>query len=443
MNQRSEGGDDAGDGRSGRGNPAVRPGCRQTRGADRGRRPGRGRAGAVHQRAGRFLPDQPGDRGQGDQRAGRWRAAGEAAGHRDVRRDRGAEEAAGPAPGGIRAAVRRAAADRGGPPRDRRGRAVRPDQGSRQRAGRRLAVTPAISVTGLTRKYPDDTALHDINIAISGGTITGLLGRNGAGKTTLLRILAAQEFPSSGSVRVLGAPPAENEDVLRRVMLVREDQAYPDIKVGQALRAASWFRPNWDSALASSLLDDFGLRAGKAVKKLSRGQRSALGITIGLAARAEVTLFDEPYAGLDAVARQVFYDRLLADFAEFPRTVLLSTHLIDEAAALFEGVIVIDRGRVILDAPADVLRGVATRVSGPSLAVDALAGGRPVWERRRLGSQASVVIVGPLSADDREHARSSGLDLTPLSLQQIVVQAAAGILAPAPQTGFETERASA
>ena len=87
-----------------------------------------------------------------------------------------------------------------------------------------------------------------------------------------------------------------------------------------------------------------------------------------------MTLFDEPYAGLDAVARQVFYDRLLADFAEFPRTVLLSTHLIDEAAALFEGVIVIDRGRVVLDAPADVLRGVATRVSGPCLAVDALAG---------------------------------------------------------------------
>jgi ABC-2 type transport system ATP-binding protein len=304
-------------------------------------------------------------------------------------------------------------------------------------------MTPAISVTGLTRRYHDHTALRDINIAVGGGTITGLLGRNGAGKTTLLRILAGQEFPSSGSVRVLGASPAENEDVLRRLMFVREDQAYPDIKAGQALRGASWFCPNWDSALASSLLDDFGVRANRRIKQLSRGQRSALGITIGLAARAEVTLFDEPYAGLDAVARQIFYNRLLADFAEFPRTVLLSTHLIDEAAALFEGVIVIDRGRVVLDAAADVLRGVATRVSGPSLAVDALAAGRPVWERRRLGSQASVVMVGQLSPDDREQARSSGLDLTPLSLQQIVVQAAAGALAPAPETGFETERTSA
>lgn len=302
---------------------------------------------------------------------------------------------------------------------------------------------PAIAVAGLTRKYRPDLALDDVSFTVPGGTITGLLGRSGAGKTTLLRILAGQEFPSAGSVRILGAPPADNEDVLRRLVLIREDQAYPDIKVGQALRAASWFSPNWDPALASSLLDDFGLRAGKAIKHLSRGQRSALGITIGLAARAEVTLFDEPYAGLDAVARQVFYDRLLADFAGFPRTVLMSTHLIDEAAALFEGVIVIDRGRVVLDAPADLLRGIATRVSGPCLAVYALAGSRPVWERRRLGSQASVVMIGPLSAQDREQARSSGLDLTPLSLQQIVVQAAGGVLATATGTSSETERTSA
>ena len=304
-------------------------------------------------------------------------------------------------------------------------------------------MTPAISVTGLTRRYRDQTALDDVSFTIAPGTITGLLGRNGAGKTTLLRILAGQEFPSAGSARVLGAAPAENEEVLRRLVFVREDQVYPEIKVGQALRAASWFHPNWDPALASSLLDEFGVRTGKSVKSLSRGQRSALGITIGLAARAEVTLFDEPYAGLDAVARQLFYDRLLADFAESPRTVLLSTHLIDEAAALFEGVVVIDRGRVVLDAAADVLRGAATRVSGPCLAVDALAEGRPLWEQRRLGSQASVVMAGPLSPGEREQARSAGLDLTPLTLQQIVVQAATGVLATPVGTGSETERAHA
>ena len=264
-------------------------------------------------------------------------------------------------------------------------------------------------------------------------------------KTTLLRILAGQEFPSSGSVRVFGSPPAENENVLRRLVLVREDQEYPDyqgfweFKVCHALRVASFCYQNWAAGLASSLLKDFGLRANKAVRTLSRGQRSALGITIGLAARAEVTLFDEPYAGLDAVARQVFYDRLLADFAAFPRTVVLSTHLIDEAAALFENVVVLDRGRVALDTTADGLRGTVTTVSGPVLAVDSFTKGRPVWERRGLGSQVSVVIVGQISGEDLERARSLGLDLTPLSLQQLVVHASGW---PA-DAGPLTERTSA
>jgi ABC-2 type transport system ATP-binding protein len=284
-------------------------------------------------------------------------------------------------------------------------------------------MTPAISVSGLTRRYPDQVALADVHLTIGTGAITGLLGRNGAGKTTLLRILAGQEFPSSGSVRVLGSAPAENEKVLRRLVLVREDQVYPDFTVSQVLRAASFCYPNWAAGLASALLNDFGLRPGKAVNGLSRGQRSALGITVGLAARAEVTLLDEPHAGLDAVARQIFYDRLLADYADFPRTVLLSTHLIDEAAALFENVVVLDRGRVALDTAADGLRGMATAVSGPVLAVDSFTEGRPVWERRGLGSQASVVIVGQISKADRERARSLGLDLAPLSLQQLVVRA--------------------
>ena len=291
-------------------------------------------------------------------------------------------------------------------------------------------MTPAIAVADLTRRYGQEVALDDVSLEIEAGSICGLLGRNAAGKTTLLRILAGQEFPSAGSVRVLGAPPAENERVLRRMVFVREDQAYPDIKVGHALRAASWFHPNWDAGLAGQLIADFGLGPKKSIKRLSRGMRSALGITIGLAARAEVTLFDEPYAGLDAVARQIFYDRLLAEYAERPRTILLSTHLIDEAAALFERVVVIDQGRVVLEAAADGLRGVATTVSGPVLAVQDFTAGRPIWNQRRLGSQASVVTVGQLDEASRARARSLGLDLVPLTLQQLVVHAAGWPAAP-------------
>jgi len=285
-------------------------------------------------------------------------------------------------------------------------------------------MTPAISVTGLTRRYRGQLTLDRVSVDIEAGSVTGLLGRNGAGKTTLMRIIAGQEFASGGSVRVLGASPAENDRILRRMVFVREDQAYPDFKVGDALRAASWFYPGWSGELAGSLLADFALPRNRAIKKLSRGMRSALGIVIGLAARAEVTMLDEPYAGLDAVARQVFYDRLLADYAEHPRTVLLSTHQVDEAAGLLERVVVMDRGRIVLDAPADDLRGAATRVSGPVLAVEEFTAGHPVWDRRRMGSQETAVIAGPLGEADRAPARTGRLTLEPLSLQELVAHAA-------------------
>src|SRR5271165_1295 len=227
-------------------------------------------------------------------------------------------------------------------------------------------MTPAISMTGLTRRYRGQLALDDVTLDVEPGSITGLLGRNGAGKTTLLRIVAGQEFASAGRVAVFGANPVKDDEVLHRIAFVREDQTYPDFKLRHAVRAASWFHPNWDDELARSLLADFNLPLNRKIKKLSRGMRSALGIVIGIAARADVTLFDEPYAGLDPVGRQLFYDRLLADHAEHPRTVLLSTHLIEEVAGLLERVVVIDRGRLVLDEAADELRGSGTGVSGPA-----------------------------------------------------------------------------
>ena len=284
-------------------------------------------------------------------------------------------------------------------------------------------MTPTISITGLTRRYRDQLALDELTLDFQDSSVTGLLGRNGAGKSTLMRIIAAQEFPSAGIVRVFGASPIENDAVLRRMVLVREDQVFPDIKVRQALQVASWFYPHWSSELAEVLLADFELPADRAIKKLSRGMRSALGIVVGLAARAEVTLFDEPYAGLDAVARQLFYERLLADYAECPRTVVLSTHLIDEVADLLERVVIIDHGRVVLDAQADDVRGTVTTVSGRVAAVEEFTLGRRIWDRRQVASQESVVVAGALDDKDRARARALNLRLDPLSLQQMVVYA--------------------
>jgi ABC-2 type transport system ATP-binding protein len=284
-------------------------------------------------------------------------------------------------------------------------------------------MIPTIAATALGRRYRDQVALDNISLAVEPGTVTGLLGRNGVGKTTLMRIITGQEFPTTGDIRVFGEHPAENDAVLRRMIFVREEQNYPDLRVDAAIRVASWFYPNWDDHLATRLLADFGIPHRRRIKKLSRGMRSAVGIVIGLAARAELTLFDEPYAGLDPVARQVFYDRLLGEIAEYPRTVLLSTHLVDEVADLLEYIVMLDQGRVVLDAPADDVRGKAVTVSGQAAVVDEFVAGRAVWHRQRLGGRAAVTVPGPFDDVAQARARAMHLSLEPLSLQQLLVHA--------------------
>ena len=282
-------------------------------------------------------------------------------------------------------------------------------------------MTVAISVSGLTRRYGRQLALDGVTVDFEGASITGLLGRNGAGKTTLMRIIAGHELASAGSVRVFGAEPLENSALLCRMVFIRENQIYPEFKVRHAIRTASWFYPNWCDELAEALLEEFDLPANRAIKKLSHGMRSALGIVISLAARAEVTLLDEPNSGLDAVARRRFYDLLLREYAEYPRTMLLSTHLVDEVADLLERVVVIDHGCVVLDACSDDLRGTATRVSGRPLAVEEFVAGRLSWGRATTRSHESVVVGGVLDDVDRIWARELHLDLRTLSLQEMMV----------------------
>jgi ABC-2 type transport system ATP-binding protein len=283
-------------------------------------------------------------------------------------------------------------------------------------------MTTVVEVENLSKHYGKVHAVDGVSFTLEENRIYGLLGRNGAGKTTLMSLLTAQEFATGGSVRVFGESPVENAGVLGRTAFIKESQRYPeDFRVSHVLRSAPWFFSHWDADFADSLVRDFRLPVDRRIKKLSRGQLSAVGVIVGLASRAPLTFFDEPYLGLDAVARQLFYDRLLSDYAEHPRTIVLSTHLIDEVSNLLEHVIVIDDGRLLIDSDADELRGSATTIAGTSSAVDAFTRGRDVLHRESIGGLASAT-VGTLDASDRRAAAEAGLELTPVSLQQLIVR---------------------
>ena len=283
-------------------------------------------------------------------------------------------------------------------------------------------MTSVIEARGLTKRFGSVTAVNSATFSIEANTITGLLGRNGAGKTTLMQLMTAQQFASDGTISVFGSSPIENATTLQQVCFIKESQKYPDdYQPRHIFRAAPWFYPNWDADFAERLIAEFRVPVTRRMKKLSRGQVSAVGVIVGLASRAPITFFDEPYLGLDAVARQVFYDRLLEDYAEHPRTVVLSTHLIDEVSNLLERVLVIDDGRIIVDKDAEELRGQATTLAGPAAAVERFVAGLDVLHTERLGGLATAT-VGALGAADRAAAAEAGLELAPVSLQQLIIR---------------------
>jgi len=283
-------------------------------------------------------------------------------------------------------------------------------------------MSAVIEVSNLTKRFGRFTAVDDATFTVAENSITGLLGRNGAGKTTLMQLITAQQFATSGTIDVFGSTPVENAQVLQNICFIRESQRYPDeFRPKHVFRSAPWFFPNWDADFAARLVDDFRLPLNRRIKKMSRGQVSAVGVIVGLASRAPLTFFDEPYLGLDAVARQIFYDRLLEDYAEHPRTIVLSTHLIDEVANLLEHVIVIDGGRIVVNSDAESLRGSAVTVSGPAAAVDAFAAGREALGTERIGGLATATLASA-SAKDRADAAASGLELGPVSLQQLIIR---------------------
>ena len=284
-------------------------------------------------------------------------------------------------------------------------------------------MSTVIEARGLTKNFGKFTAVDNVSFTIEENRIYGLLGRNGAGKTTIMQLLTGQDFASSGDIAVFGQSPVENARVLANVSFIKESQKYPDnFKAKHVFAAAPSFFANWSQELADQLILEFRVPMGRDVKKMSRGQVSAVGVILGLASRAPITFFDEPYLGLDAVSRQLFYDRLLEDYAEHPRTIILSTHLIDEVSDLLEHVILIDEGRILIDSNAEDLRGSASTVVGKSRDVAAFVEGRDVIHRDGIGGLSSVTISGQLTQAERVAAIEAGLELVPISLQQLIVR---------------------
>lgn len=279
----------------------------------------------------------------------------------------------------------------------------------------------AVDFDGLTVRFGSTTAVESVTTTVAGGRITGLLGRNGAGKSTLLSTIAGYRRPTSGTVRVDGYDPYEHARVMAETCLVRDSIPSCSTSVKQAIELAAELRPRWDATYADRLLERFEIPRVSKISKLSRGKQSALAVTIGLATRAPLTMFDEPHLGMDAPSRYAFYEEIISDYVAHPRSILLSTHLIDEIANVIEDVVVIDHGRLMFNEPIDDLRVRGAEITGPADSVDDAIVGMHVLAERTLGRTKSVVVFHPLNERLRVRAAALQVDVGPLPLQDLFV----------------------
>ena len=287
-------------------------------------------------------------------------------------------------------------------------------------------MTGMLKAEGIFKRYGEQEVLKNLDLTIEPGKIYGLIGRNGVGKTTLLSILTGQNTRNAGSVTYNGEEVWENQTALNALCFSRElspnfFNGPNNFKVGHYIKSAAIFYPHWDQAYAEQLKAEFKLEDKKKISQLSKGQMSMVTILIALASRAPITILDEPVAGLDVVMRERFYQLLLADYAETNRTFIISTHIIEEAANVFEQILILDEGRIIENTTTDALLEQFRVVSGHAEVVDRACCHLEVLTSQSLGLHKSVVVRS--SPEKLLMLERSGADVTiaPVSLQNVFV----------------------
>ena len=227
-----------------------------------------------------------------------------------------------------------------------------------------------IEVTELTRRFDSKTALDAVTLSMPRGAVYGLVGANGAGKTTLIKHILGLLRAQTGSVRVFGLDPVTDPvGVLSRIGYLSEENDLPRwMRVDELIRYSRAFRPNWDDAYAEELRQSFALDPAAKIKNLSKGQMARVGILIALAYRPDLLLLDEPSSGLDPIVRRDILGAIIRTIAHEGRTVLFSSHLLEEVEQVADHVTMINKGRIVLSAPLEDIR-ETHRVNGhvPSL----------------------------------------------------------------------------
>lgn len=277
----------------------------------------------------------------------------------------------------------------------------------------------AIQIKNVTKKYKDVIALDNVSFSFDYGKVYGFLGRNGAGKSTLINIIANRIFADSGEIMIDDIPAKENMKIHDKIFCMSEADLYDvNLKVKEHFKWIDRFYDDFDKAKAFEIAGKFNLDTNRKFKALSKGYQSIFKLTVALSLNVPYVVFDEPVLGLDANHRELFYELLLNDYETNERTIIIATHLIEEVANIIEEVILIDKGKVLLQDNVGSLLETGYSVSGLANEVDAYCAGKNVIGYDELGNLKIAYVLG----EKTPLPKTGTLSLSAMNLQKLFVK---------------------
>jgi len=252
-------------------------------------------------------------------------------------------------------------------------------------------MTAIIEARGLSKNYGNTQVVRSVDLTIQAGRIVGLIGPNGAGKTTVIKsILGLTSF--DGALKVLGRDPRTERDALmEEVCFIADVAVLPRwLKVSQAVDLVAGVHPRFDRKRAEEFLAKTDIKPHSRVRQLSKGMVTQLHLALILAIDAKLLVLDEPTLGLDLLFRRSFYDNLLNDYFNKERTILVTTHQVEEIENILTDVLFIEHGKIVLDTPMENLAERFAQLIPSAGNVDRARALKPFWEREIFGRVAML-----------------------------------------------------
>lgn len=280
-----------------------------------------------------------------------------------------------------------------------------------------------IQCDNVTKSYKKFNAVNKLSFSIEENTITGLIGRNGAGKTTLLKLLSGFLKTTDGKIKILNEDPFNNLFVSSNTIFIDENMNFSkQLTLDEILSAAKGFYPNFDEIMSRKLLEHFSLTQSKKHNELSKGMTSTFNMILGIASHCALTIMDEPTTGMDAAVRKDMYKIMLKDYIENPRTILISSHHLEELEDILEYILLLKDGTKYLHMPIVDLKEYAISFRGKVEAVNSLIKGRKVLYEESFGKDSIYLVIETNNfQEDMSEARAINIDAKSVSTNDLCI----------------------